>query len=173
MPDSNVYRITPQDKLARNNMPTEMSVNQTQLPSTCVFSSMSYISLIHGNDVGPGDFMHKYSLITNDFTFMEKGVDPEYLPVLMSEYFDYTALPVDCSDSSLNYTSVTSALDNGDVLLGVFMTQNGCLYAIVFIGYNENNRELIYVDPIDGYPHILSESDCTNLYLIYVVTEKQ
>ena len=171
MPDSVVYQITPQDKLARNNMPTEMAVNQTQLPATCVFSSMSYISLIHGDDVKPGEFILKYSLITNGFTFIETGVDPKYLPTLISEYFDYTTLS--CTHSSLNYSSVTSALDSGDVLLGVYMTENRCLHAIVFIGYNENNKELIYVDPIDGYPHSLPESDCANLCLIYVVTEKQ
>ena len=173
MPDSDVYQITPQDKLARNNMPTEMPVNQTQLPATCVFSSMSYISLIFGDDVKPGDFILKYSLITNDLAFIETGVDPKYLPILISEYFDYTTVSVNCTHSSVNYSCVTSAVDSGDVLLGVYMTENECLHAIVFIGYNENNKELIYVDPIDGHPHSLSESDCANLCLIYIVTEKQ
>ncbi len=91
----------------------------------------------------------------------------------MSEYFDYTTVSVNCTHSSVNYSCVTTAVDSGDVLLGVYMTENECLHAIVFIGYNENNKKLIYVDPIDGHPHSLSESDCANLCLIYVVTEKQ
>ena len=158
-----VYNVTSQDKLARPGMPTEMTVNQTQVQSTCAFSALSFISSILGDNYNQGEFLLYYINLCGIPLWEFDGVDPSLLPTLVEHYYDYNPVAIDI-------LTICSQIDNGNVLLGVYSYGDDNAHAIVIIGYN-NTQELIYVDPVDGKTHSLDSNSTTYLISVGTVTE--
>lgn len=162
--NSPVYDITAQDKLAKPGMPTEMTENQTQVQSTCVFSALSFISSILGDDYNQGKFILEYSRISGIAPWEIDGVNPSLLPTLVGSYYGYNPVSIDI-------LTICSQIDNGEVLLGVYSYGNDNAHAIAIIGYNDT-QELIYVDPVDGKTHSLDSNSATYLISVGTVTKK-
>ena len=157
--------ITPEDRLAREGMPTEMTENQVQTKDYCMFSSLSYIASVFGDDINVGEYVLSYIRFTGENIVAFNGVDFSILPDYLNEHYSYEIINAD-------YDNICAQIDLGNVLLGIYMISGEDAHAIVLIGYNEENNILIYVDPEDGKSHSMDYNDIDKLIGVYSITKK-
>ena len=152
------YTPSPNDKFARGGIPTKMDVNQSQIANTCVFSAISYMAQIFGQNVTQGEAITEYWKIAGEYP--QDGVNSTFLYELLEFYFNVSP----CNNS-------IASINNGDIVYATASVDGGG-HAIVFVGYDSTDNSIIFMDPMSG---TLRQEDESNPFMgitFYAIREK-
>ena len=153
------YKPSPGDKFIKN-IPSKMSKNQSQVKNTCVFSAISYMAQILGENITQGEAMMMYLKIFKEIPI--DGVEPEQLRTLLEAYFKISP----CKD-------VIAGMNNSGIVYATAYKNKEGAHAIVLVGYDPTDNDgIIFMDPLSGY---LREEDPSNSFIItdaYTIEKK-
>ena len=135
-----------------------MDVNQSQIANTCVFSAISYMAQIFGQNVTQGEAITEYWKIAGEYP--QDGVNSTFLYELLEFYFNVSP----CNNS-------IASINNGDIVYATASVDGGG-HAIVFVGYDSTDNSIIFMDPMSG---TLRQEDESNPFMgitFYAIREK-